>query len=209
MRWAAHRTLQQPADAVLQHRVGGQPEGVFVAFHFQRFVDLGFGEGGITAEVAALHLAPVTRDHRFEQIAPTVGTVHIAGPQCAALKIAELVEHEQRVVAHAGKMTIVGAALLGAVGLADTAVHVEHDSGLRLAREDPVDPRTGQISQCCEVGLAGQPSGLEAAHLTRRSSATVQPAAIHHGAHCRIVCQAIGIVHVFIAGEAAEHGLAQ
>jgi hypothetical protein len=72
-----------------------------------------------------------------------------------------------------------------------------------------VNPGTGQIGQGGEVGIASQPRGLEAAHLTRRGSTTIQPAAIDHGAHRRIMRQAIGVVHVLIAGEAAEHGLAK
>jgi len=93
------------------------------------------------------------------------------------------------------------------MGFTDTAVHVEHDRGLRFARVHTIDPGTGQISQCREVGFAGQPSGLEAAHLTRRGGGVIEAIPIHYGAHCRIVRQAIGVVHVLIAGETAEHGL--
>jgi hypothetical protein len=93
------------------------------------------------------------------------------------------------------------------MGLTDAAVHVEHDRGLRLACVHPIDPGPGQIGQGDEVYVAGQPCGLKAAHLTRRSGTTVQPATVHHRAHCRIMRQAIGIVDVLIAGEAAEHRL--
>ena len=89
----------------------------------------------------------------------------IARPQRAPLQIAELVEHEQRVIAHAGEVTVVGGAFLRAVGLADAAVHVEHDGGLRPAFMHQVDPGTGEIGQGGNVRLAGQPSRLEAAHL--------------------------------------------
>src|ERR1700682_2339964 len=51
---AAHRTLQQPADALLEDRIDWQPDRVLVALGFQQFVDLGIGEGSITPEVAAL-----------------------------------------------------------------------------------------------------------------------------------------------------------
>src|SRR5271167_322981 len=104
-------------------------------------------------------------------------------------------------------MAVVGAALLGAMGLADAAVDVEHDGGLWLARMYTIDPRTRQIGQCSEIRVAAQPRRLEAAHLTRRSSTTVQPAAIHHGAHGWIMCQTLGVVDILIAGQAAEHGL--
>ena len=105
-------------------------------------------------------------------------------------------------------MAVVGAAFLRAMGLTDAAVHVEHDRRLRLALMHPIDPGAGQIGQGGEVYVAGQPCGLEAAHLAGRSSARSRPA-IHHGPHRRIMCQAIGIVDVLISGEAAEHRLAK
>jgi hypothetical protein len=37
----------------------------------------------------------------LEQIVPAIGAVHVAGTQRAALRVAELVEQEQRVVAGA------------------------------------------------------------------------------------------------------------
>ena len=37
----------------------------------------------------------------------------------------------------------------------------------------------------------------------------IQPAATDYGAHGRIMGQALGVVDVLVAGEAAEHGLAQ
>ena len=91
-------TLQQPGDALLQDRIGWQTDGLFVVLGLQQFVNLWVGECGIATEVAALHPAPVARDHRFEQFAPAIGRMHIAGPQGAALQVAELVEHEQRQV---------------------------------------------------------------------------------------------------------------
>ncbi len=91
------------------------------------------------------------------------------------------------------------------MGFTDTAVHSEHDRRLQVARVHTINPRTGQISQCSEVRVTGQPSRLEAAHLTRRGGTTIQPAAVHYGAHGRIVRQAISVVHILIAGETTEH----
>ncbi len=147
IRRATDRACQQPRDPFLQHRIGGQPDGVFVALHLQQFVDLGVGEGGVTPEVAALHPVPIRRQHRLQYLAPAIGAVHIAGPQSAAFQISERVEHEQRVIAGAAEMTVVGAAFLRTVGLAHTAVHVEHGGGLRLACMHAIDPGTGQIGQ--------------------------------------------------------------
>jgi hypothetical protein len=73
----------------------------------------------------------------------------------------------------------------------------------------PVDPRARQIGQCRQVYLVGQPRGLEAAHLAGGGGALIQPAAIHHRAHRRIVRQTVGIVDILIAGEPAEHRLAE
>src|SRR3954467_9445691 len=46
-----------------------------------------------------LHDAPVTSNHRLQHRAPVVGTMHVAWPQRTSLDIAELVEHEEWVVA--------------------------------------------------------------------------------------------------------------
>ena len=39
---------------------------------------------------------------------------------------------------------------------------------------NPVDPGSGQIGESREVGFAGQPLGLEAAHLAGRGRLTIQ-----------------------------------
>ena len=95
------------------------------------------------------------------------------------------------------------------MGFTDAAVHIEHDRRVRPAPVHPIDPGAGQIGQCREVGLAGQPSGLETAHLAGRGGTTIQPAAVDHGTHRRIMRQAIGVVHILVAGETAEHGLTE
>ena len=93
--------------------------------------------------------------------------------------------------------------------LADAAVHVQHDGRLWPPRMHPVDPGAGKIGQRREVGLAGQPSGLETAHLAGRGGLTIQAGAIHHGTHRGIMSETIGVVHVFIPGETAKHGLTE
>jgi len=91
--------------------------------------------------------------------------MYVARAKAAQFQITELVEEEQRVVARATKVPVVGAPFLGAVRLADTAVHVQHDGRLRPPRMHSVNPGPRQIGQCREVGLDGQPTGLEPAHL--------------------------------------------
>ena len=72
-------------------------------------------------------------------------------------------------------MPVAGAALLGAGRLADAALHVEHNGDLRPARMRLVDPGARQIGWGGEVGFAGQPRGLEAAHLAGRGGGMVRP----------------------------------
>jgi hypothetical protein len=71
---------------------------------FEKLVHLGVGEGRVASEIKTLHGSPVACDHRFQHSAPAVA-------QGAPLGIAELVEHEQRVVAGAAEMAVVGAAI--------------------------------------------------------------------------------------------------
>ncbi len=80
--------------------------------------------------------------------------MHVPRPQGTPFQIAELVEHKQRVIAHTSEMAVVGGAFLGAMSFTDAAIHVEHDSGLRLALVHPVDLGTGETGQSGEVGFA-------------------------------------------------------
>ena len=48
-----------------------------------------------------------------------MGAVHVAGAKGAALQFTKVVEHEQRVIAGAAVMTIIGGAFLVAMGRAD------------------------------------------------------------------------------------------
>src|SRR6478609_1125312 len=94
-----------------------------------------------------LHDAPVPRDHRLQHRTPTIGTMYVARPQDTPFDIAELVEHEQRVIAGTSEMTVIGAAFLFAIGRAFARIHVE-DDGLRPSPPAHlVDPLTGQIGE--------------------------------------------------------------
>src|SRR5919202_2471584 len=98
-----------------------------------------------------LHDAPVTRNHRFQYRAPAVGTMDVARPQRAPFDIAELVEHEQRVVTGTGKMAVVGAAFLLAIGRAFARIHVENDDLRPSPPAHFVNPLTGQIGESGKV----------------------------------------------------------
>src|SRR3712207_2551552 len=83
----------------------------------------------------------------------------------APLQVAELVEHEQRVVAAAAEVAVVGRAFLPPERGALRAIPVEDDAVRWPAPMHPVDPPARQGGKSCKVGLGGQPLGLEAAHL--------------------------------------------
>jgi len=63
-----------------------------------------------------LHAAPVAGNHRLQHRGAVSSAMDVDRPQCAALDIAELIEHEQRAIAGAAGMSVVGAALPLTVG---------------------------------------------------------------------------------------------
>ena len=88
-------------NAVTGYAVGRQPNGVFDPFAFEVAVDLGIGEACVRQELKARDFAAIARQDRLQNALPAIGAVNVAGPQGAALQTAELVEHEQRVIAGA------------------------------------------------------------------------------------------------------------
>ena len=73
----------------------------------------------------------------------------------------------------------------------------------------PVDPGAGQSGERGEVGLGGQPLGLEPPHLTGRGRRSVEPLTPHDGAHGRVAGEPVGVVDVLVAGEPAVDRLPQ
>ena len=116
VRRSPDRAHEQVSDLVLQDSVGRQPDRVADALGFEEFVDLGVGKGRVASKIETLHRAPVAGDHRLKHRAPGVRAVDVAEAQCAPFHIAELVEHEQRVVAGAAEMAVVGTAFLLSIG---------------------------------------------------------------------------------------------
>src|SRR4051812_39954306 len=143
--WSPDRSLQQISDLILQDLVGRKPDRVACILGFKKLVYLGIGESGVAPEIQMLHDAPVTRDHRLQQRAPAVSAVDAAWPQRASFDIAKLIEHEQRMVAGASEMTVIGTTFLFAISRAFARIHVEYD-GLRASPPARfVYPLTGQI----------------------------------------------------------------
>src|SRR3954454_22814331 len=114
-----HRTLEQMSNPALENGIGGQADHVPVVLRFQEFVDLRRGKTRVGSEVAPLHRGPVTGDDRLQHLTPALGGVDVARTQGAAFQVAELIENEQRVIARAAEVPVVGAALLLTKGRAD------------------------------------------------------------------------------------------
>ena len=55
-------------------------------------------------------------------------------------QVAELVEHEQRVVAGSGEVAVAGGAFLIAMGRADAGIHAERNGARRTPAVNAVDP---------------------------------------------------------------------
>jgi hypothetical protein len=200
---------QQVSDPLLQDRVGRQADGVADPLGLEQLVELGLGEGRIAAEIKNKASATIAGDHWHQGGAPAVGAMHVAGPEHAALEIAELVEHEQRVVARAAEVAVVGRALLLPKRRALRAIHVGDDAVRRSAPVHPVDPRAGQVRERGEIGLGWEPLGLEPAHLAGRSRRPVEPLPADDGAHGGVAGEPLGVVDVLVAGEPAVDGLPQ
>jgi len=135
--------------------------------------------------------------------------VDVAGPEPAALQIAVLIEHEQRVVAGAAEVTVPDRAFLLAVGRALGTVHVEDDAVGRLAFVHAVDPSARQIRERLQVGVGRQPLGLEAAHLAARSGRTIETLTADDRPHRGVAGEPLGVVDILVAGEPTEHRLAK
>jgi DNA-binding transcriptional LysR family regulator len=133
--------------------------------------------------------------------------VDVAGTQTAPFQIAHVVEQEQRVIAGAAEVAVVGRAFLVAVGRADAGIHVEDHAFRRFAIINLVDPYPGQLGKGRDVVAGGQELSLEASHLAGRCRLFGDSTTAADPSHGRIVPQAVGVVHVLVAAETTEGGL--
>ena len=132
--------MEQIADPLLKDAVRRKSNGVFDPFSLQIFVHLGIGEAGIGAEIDARDLALIPRHDRLQNAFPSTGAVNVARAQSAAFQIAELVEHEQRMIAGAFEVSVPDAHLLFAVRRAHARIHIEHNASGRTTGMNFVDP---------------------------------------------------------------------
>ena len=89
-----------------QDGVALEADGVDVALRLQHLIKLRHGEGRVSAKDPHQVTAPIPRYDRGQNVLPAVSAADIALAQGATLKIAELVEYEQRVIALAAKVAV-------------------------------------------------------------------------------------------------------
>ena len=94
VRWATDGVGQQMGNAFLKNLVGFEADGILEMLGFQKFIDVRRGKGGVPSKIATQVPLPVTLDDRFQNVAPTVGAMNIAGAKRTPLQIAELVEQK-------------------------------------------------------------------------------------------------------------------
>ena len=142
-----------------------------------------------------------------EHAGPVVRAVHIPLTQQTAFQITVLVEQEQRMIAVAAEVPIVGSAFLIPVRGALRAVHVQ-DQFLHLQRDlNSLHPAPRQVHQRGQVVLACQDFRLEPAHLAGGRAQPLPGPAADRIPHGRIEAQALRIVGILVPGEPAQHGL--
>jgi hypothetical protein len=133
----------------------------------------------------------------------------LPGRNAQRFQIAELVEQKQRMVTGAAIMAVPDAHLLFAMGRTDARIHVEHDAARRTPSMNEIDPLSRKIGKGRKVLFGGEPSSLEAAHLARWGGTAMSRLTADDPAHRRIMAQTLGVVHIFVSGKAAKHGLPQ
>ena len=165
VRRTTDRAGEQMADPFMQDLVGGQPDRVFDPVDFEILLDIGIGEADVGAEIDARDFSAIARHEELQNVVPSVGAVNVTGTQRASFKIAELIEHEQRMIAGALVVAVPDAILLLALGRADAGIRVEQDTARRTAGVNAIDPHSRKIGEGGQVLFRRQPLRLEASHL--------------------------------------------
>src|SRR5450759_442583 len=93
--WSSHWPRQQLRDVALQAVVGRDADGVLRAPLLQRFVDLWLGEGCVGPKHHLLAQLLLPLDLRQQELLPTLGAVHVAGPSLGCQTITLAVEQQQ------------------------------------------------------------------------------------------------------------------
>src|SRR5262249_56042449 len=67
----------------------------------------------------------------------------------------------------------------------------------------------GQVGKSRKVLVCSKPLRLKAANLARRSRTAHDGFAADDPAHCRIMTQALGVIHILVSGKATKYRLSE
>ena len=158
---SSHWPRQQLRDVPLQAVIGRDANGILHVPLLQRLVDLRLGKGCVGPKHYFLAQLLLPLNLGQQKFCPTLGTVHVSGPQLCSQTVAFAAEQQQWVIAGGLEVPVVGALLLLPIHRNLGRVHVQHGSVRRIHRfrpgdQIPIDPR-----QPGEVLLLGQHLRLE------------------------------------------------
>ena len=123
------------------------------------------------------------------------------------LAVPELVEHEQRVIARAPKVTVVRCSLLFSMYRTLRTVHVQDHPPVRRAGYSSIHRLSVQSAQPLHVAVLGEHLGLEPAHGVGAGRWSVYASVSNDYPHRRIVGQPFSIVGILVACQTTVHRL--
>ena len=202
----SHRPPEQRGDLPLQHLVAGESYSVKGLPLLEVLIDIRLGEGGIGPKVPAHSRPLVAGQDWLQYVPPPVRAMYVARTQHRALAVTELVEHEEWVIAHAPKVTVVRRSLLFPMYRTLRTVHIQDHSPVCRVRHCPVHPLSVQSIQTFHVAVLRKYLGLEPAHgvvACRFSFRTTSPSNDH--THRRVVRQPFSVVGILVARQTTVH----
>ena len=104
---------------------------------------------------------PVAGQDRIQYVTPPVRAMYVPRTEHRPLAVTELVEHEQRVISRAPKVTVVRRSLLSSMYRTLRTVHVQDHPPVRRVRHRPVHPRSVHSAQPFDIAVLGKHLGLE------------------------------------------------
>ena len=171
-------------------------------------IDVRLSECGIGTKVPPHSCRPVAGQDRIQYITPPVRAMYVPRTEHRPLAVTELVEHEQRVIARAPKVTVVRRSLLFSMYRTLRTVHVQDHPPVRCVRHRPVHPLSVHSAQPFDIAVLGKHLGLEPAHgvgAGGRSLRTTSPS--NDDPHRRVLGQPFSVVGILVARQTTVHRL--
>ena len=134
LRRPPHRPPEQRGDLPLQHLVAGESYSVKDVPLLEVLIDVRLSECGIGTKVPPHSCRPVAGQDRIQYITPPVRAMYVPRTEHRPLAVTELVEHEQRVIARAPKVSVVRRSLLSSMYRTLRTVHVQDHPPVRCVR---------------------------------------------------------------------------